>query len=139
MTALLHTAAVGAVPVRFFRSPLNDGKPDLPWCAMTDILFATCYDKATRAQLAMTISRDHRERIRSIEHEKARLVIGAYSLASDILGAAVRRRVAHRSLLLDLQEASMEAAGNMLAGRDPADAAAYLIASGRRWPTVEAL
>ena len=33
----LHVAVVGGHPLRFFRTPLNDGRPDLPWVAIDDL------------------------------------------------------------------------------------------------------
>jgi hypothetical protein len=33
----LHVAAVGQHSLRFFASPLNDGRPDLPWHAVDDL------------------------------------------------------------------------------------------------------
>jgi hypothetical protein len=35
--APLHVGIVGGQPLRFFRSPLNDGRPDLPWHAVDDL------------------------------------------------------------------------------------------------------
>jgi len=136
--AALHVSMVGQQPVRFFRPPLNDGRPDMPWCSLSDILRATGYDKDARARLAVTISRDYRERIRSIaDPVKARLVIGCYVLGMDVLSAAVRRGFAHGSLIADLRDGCMEAAKKMLADRDPAEAALYLIDAAKRWKPEE--
>jgi hypothetical protein len=33
----LHVAMVGSHSLRFFRTPLNDGRPDLPWVAIDDL------------------------------------------------------------------------------------------------------
>jgi hypothetical protein len=33
----LHTGIVGGQPLRFFRTPLNDGRADLPWHAVDDL------------------------------------------------------------------------------------------------------
>jgi hypothetical protein len=33
----LHVATVGGHPLRFFRTPLNDGLPDFPWHAVDDL------------------------------------------------------------------------------------------------------
>jgi hypothetical protein len=32
----LHIATIGGHPLRFFRTPINDGKPDMPWHAVGD-------------------------------------------------------------------------------------------------------
>jgi hypothetical protein len=37
MIAPLHVATVGHHPLRFFRTPLTDGRPDLPWCCVDDL------------------------------------------------------------------------------------------------------
>jgi hypothetical protein len=33
----LHVAVIGGHPVRFFRTPLNDGRPDMPWHCVEDL------------------------------------------------------------------------------------------------------
>lgn len=33
----IHTATIGEHQLRFFRRPINDGKPDLPWHAVEDL------------------------------------------------------------------------------------------------------
>jgi hypothetical protein len=33
----LHVGTVGGKPLRFFRTPLNDGRPDMPWAAIDDV------------------------------------------------------------------------------------------------------
>ena len=33
----LHIATVGGHPLRFFKTPLNDGRPDLVWHAVDDL------------------------------------------------------------------------------------------------------
>jgi len=37
MIELLHVATVGGHPLRFFRTPLNDGRPDMPWHCVDDL------------------------------------------------------------------------------------------------------
>jgi hypothetical protein len=37
MIAPLHVANVGGHPLRFFRTPLTDGRPDLPWHCIDDL------------------------------------------------------------------------------------------------------
>jgi len=35
--APLYAATVGGQPLRFFRTPLGDGRPDFPWCGLDDL------------------------------------------------------------------------------------------------------
>jgi hypothetical protein len=37
MISPLHIATVGGQPLRFFRTPLNDGRPDMPWDCVEDL------------------------------------------------------------------------------------------------------
>ena len=37
IAAPLHTGTVRGAPVRFFRSPIEDGRPDMPWVAWDDL------------------------------------------------------------------------------------------------------
>ncbi len=36
----LHTDQINSHPVRFFRSPINDGRPDFPWTCLGDLIAA---------------------------------------------------------------------------------------------------
>jgi hypothetical protein len=33
----IHTATIGGHPLRFFRTPNDDGKPDMPWHSIDDL------------------------------------------------------------------------------------------------------
>jgi hypothetical protein len=33
----LHIGQVGGQPLRFFKTPLDDGRPDLPWHCVDDL------------------------------------------------------------------------------------------------------
>ena len=33
----LHTASIAGQPLRFFKTPWNDGRPDLPWHSVDDL------------------------------------------------------------------------------------------------------
>ena len=36
----LHTGTVNGFPVRFFLSPIHDGRPDFPWSCLADLIAA---------------------------------------------------------------------------------------------------
>jgi len=36
----LHVGQINDFPVRFFRSPINDGRPDFPWTCLADLVGA---------------------------------------------------------------------------------------------------
>lgn len=44
----LHVATVGGHPLRFFKTPLNDGRPDFPWLAIEDLGRCVGFDRAGR-------------------------------------------------------------------------------------------
>ena len=44
----LHVATVGGPPLRFFRTPINDGRPDLPWHAVEDLHRCLGLNRAAR-------------------------------------------------------------------------------------------
>lgn len=44
----LHVAVIGGHPLRFFRTPLNDGRPDLPWVAVDDLGLCLGLNRAER-------------------------------------------------------------------------------------------
>jgi hypothetical protein len=33
----LHVTVIGGHPLRFFRTPINDGRPDMTWCVIDDV------------------------------------------------------------------------------------------------------
>lgn len=40
MMTPLHVGTINGAPVRFFRTPIKDGRPDLPWTAWDDLTAA---------------------------------------------------------------------------------------------------
>jgi len=49
MATPICTGTVNGSPVRFFRSPLNDGRPDFPWIAWGDLTDAYPLSAAKKA------------------------------------------------------------------------------------------
>jgi hypothetical protein len=56
-TTPLHIATVGGHPLRFFKTPLNDGRPDMPWVAVDDL--GRCLD----------LNRAHRRILLTLFHQ----------------------------------------------------------------------
>jgi hypothetical protein len=48
MITPLHVATIGGHPLRFFRTPINDGKPDMPWHAVDDLHQCLGLNRAAR-------------------------------------------------------------------------------------------
>jgi hypothetical protein len=47
----LHVATVGGHPLRFFPTPLNDGRPDMPWVAIDDLYRCLGFNRPQRKRL----------------------------------------------------------------------------------------
>jgi hypothetical protein len=69
----LHIGPVNGVRVRFFQSPINDGRADLPWLAWDDLLAAFPLPEAMRTGF--------RQQLRSDWPDAARTVATAEGLA----------------------------------------------------------
>jgi hypothetical protein len=47
----IHVATLAGQPLRFFRTPLDDGRPDLPWHCVDDLHQCLGIDRAARRVL----------------------------------------------------------------------------------------
>ena len=134
---VLYTAFVGEVSVRFVESPIKDAKPDFPWVVIDDLLYACGYDLRARKDVAALLYRDCRDRLRPVQIGTGRVVIAPQHIARDVLGAAVKRRIAHPSLVADFADAATAATSRLLGQMAEARAAAFLIAARQRWTAEE--
>ena len=55
----IHTAVINGVNVRFFKTPLNDGKPDFAWHSVDDLMKAANLSKDRIEFFMQTMKADH--------------------------------------------------------------------------------
>jgi hypothetical protein len=121
----LHVAVIGGHPLRFFRTPLNDGRPDLPWVAIDDLgrcLGLSRKDRRTHLRVFASL---HKEIVRTIATPGGPTSIVPLSIANAAAAALVE----------DLGRGSAHARGEY---QHAAGAACMKLPRGP-FPSVEAL
>jgi hypothetical protein len=81
----LHVAVIGGHPLRFFRTPLDDGRPDFPWIAIDDLYRCLGLNRNERKFMLRSFEgRRHSTRIRTpggttivVPHYHAQGAVGA--------------------------------------------------------------
>ena len=61
----IHIGAINGHAVRFFKTPLNDGKPDFPWLSFDDLLNAFTLPDALKTKFRQDLRRSWGETTRT--------------------------------------------------------------------------
>src|SRR5258707_182286 len=83
----LHVATVGGHPLRFFKTPLDDGRPDLPWVAVDDLGRCLALSRAHRRIHMAVFYRLQKEMVRTIATADGPVTIVPHALAKPALEA----------------------------------------------------
>jgi hypothetical protein len=102
----LHIATVGGHPLRFFRTPLNDGRPDFPWLAIDDLYRCLGFNRPQRKRLQQKARIGAR---RTIATAKGSVSIAPHAIARAAVEARVEMGRAPASVRDDYVHASAEA------------------------------
>jgi hypothetical protein len=88
----LHVAIVAGHPLRFFRSPLNDGRPDMPWVAIDELGRCVGLNRADRRIHLAVFHRvpAFKKMVRTIATRDGPVTIAPHALAQLVLGALIR-------------------------------------------------
>jgi hypothetical protein len=136
----LHIATVAGHPLRFFRSPLNDGRPDMPWVAIDELGRCVGLNRPDRRiHLALFHQiRAFKEIVRTIATRDGPVTIAPHALAQLTLGAMIDRGRAPASALDDYTKA-FAAAAVQLPGpfASPEAATEWMNAAANRWIPLE--
>ena len=91
MITPLHTATVGGHPLRFFKSPLNDGRPGMPWVAIDDLSRCVGLNRAERRiQMAMFHQiHSFKEVVRTVATSDGSVLIAPHAFARHALEALI--------------------------------------------------
>jgi hypothetical protein len=132
----LHTATIAGRPLRFFRTPLNDGRPDMPWVAIDELGRCAGLNRADRRiyQTLFHQTRAFKEMIQTIATRDGPVTIVPHALAQLTLGAMIDRGRASASALDDYTKA-FAAAAVLIPGPFPSPEAAteWMNAAANRW------
>ncbi|MBC7907621.1 MAG: hypothetical protein H7Y60_12880 [Rhodospirillaceae bacterium] len=132
MMTPIHTASINGHPVRLFRSPLNDGRPDFNWVAWDDLLAAF--------PLPSDMKTDFIRRLRSDWPDESRTVATAEGLAVLVAHHAAQGFLAAMTECLGIDAECNYAMGaaaalKLMTGHlaFPDGVVAYAAAASRRW------
>jgi hypothetical protein len=111
----LITATIGGHPLRFFKSPLNDGRPDFPWHVADDLSIALHLNRAQRR----VILAKHQQwggggTPRTIATTDGVVVVAPHFMAQGVIAAAIESGWSSASIRADYDHAATEAVGKLM-------------------------
>jgi hypothetical protein len=112
-TTALHIATVGGHPLRFFRTPLDDGRPDFPWHAVDDLHRGLGLDRRARRFFLAKLRSDHGE-LRTAATSDGLVTVAPHFMAQSTIDVMVDEGMAPASARSEYDRAS-EAAMKKLA------------------------
>jgi hypothetical protein len=142
MITPLHIATVGGQLLRLFKTPVNDGQPDMPWVAVDDLGRCLALSRAHRRTHMTLFYRLKKEIVRTIATPDGPVTIAPHALAKPALEALfdTGRARAPASVRDEYTGAIAEAMMKVTPGPFPSPeaATAWANAAMRRWtPAVE--
>jgi hypothetical protein len=134
----LHVATVGDHPLRFFRTPLNDGRPDLPWVAIDDLGRCIGLSRRNRKIHLRVFHSLSKDIIRTVATPDGRISIAPHALARAAVEALIDMGRAPTSARDDYVSASAEAMSKLNPEGFPSVEAltAWVNAAANRWQSV---
>jgi len=85
----LHTATIGSHQLRFFRTPLDDGRPDLPWVAIDDLGRCLGLSRAHRRIHLAAFYQVWKEAVRTVETPDGRVAVAPHAMAMAAVEALI--------------------------------------------------
>jgi hypothetical protein len=82
----LHIATVGGQPLRFFKTPLNDGRPDFPWHCVDDLYCCLKFNRGERKWLQQKARIGER---RTIATADGLVIVAPHCVAQGVIEAAI--------------------------------------------------
>jgi hypothetical protein len=133
MTELLHVATVGGHPLRFFKTPLDDGLPDMPWVAIDDLGRCAGLNRVRRRIHLRVFSQ--LEITRTVATPNGRVRIAPHAIARAAVEALIDRGRAPASMRDEYVHASADAMMKVSPGPFPSVEAltAWVNAAANRW------
>jgi hypothetical protein len=92
----LHIASIGGHSLRFFRSPLDDGRPDFPWHAIDDLHRALGLDRRARRFFLAKLRSAHGE-LRTVATADGLVTVAPHFMAQGTVDAMVDEGMAPAS------------------------------------------
>jgi hypothetical protein len=132
----IHTGFVNGKPVRFFHSPLGDGRPDFPWLALDDLMAALPLPRPIRRAFSRGLRSDWKDRIRTITTAKGATTIVPNAVAQGLLNAVVGQGLCPAALEAEYDAAVLAACPALTIGLDAEEEQEFVAAATFRWADV---
>jgi hypothetical protein len=88
----IHTATIGGHPLRFFRTPNDDGKPDMPWHSVDDLHRCLGLNRAQRKVFLSMLRK--RGGVETVATADGIITIAPHYMAQGCINAMVEKGVA---------------------------------------------
>lgn len=112
----LHTGTVGGKPLRFFRSPLTDRRPDLPWHSVDDLQRCLGLNREQRRiMLAKFRNGPYASTTRTVATADGLVIIAAHFMAQGAVDALVDDGMAPKTARVEYELAGEEALRKLVA------------------------
>jgi hypothetical protein len=135
----IHTGTVNGKPVRFFRSPLGDGRPDFPWLALDDLMAALALPRPIRRAFSQGLRSDWKDRIRIIMTAQGPTTVVPNAVAQGLFNAVVGQGLCPAALEAEYDDAVLTACPALTIGLDAEEEHAFIAAATFRWAEVQAI
>jgi hypothetical protein len=108
-TKPIYTGIINGHPVRFFKTPMNDGKPDFAWHSTEDLMRAANLDTAMIEYFMRSTPSDQRSLYRTVATPDGLVTIAPHCVAQGFTGAMVAVGKAPASFPDEYHTAAFEA------------------------------
>jgi hypothetical protein len=130
----LHIATVGGHSLRFFKTPLNDGRPDMPWVAIDDLGRCLGLSRAHRRIHLALLFRAFKEIVRTVETPDGRVAILPHTIVMAAVEALLMKGRTTASARDEYVNASADAMKNFAPSfPSPEALTAWVNAAANRW------
>ncbi len=132
--APIHTGTVNGQPVRFFKTPLDDGRPDFPWHA-TDDLMKACGLKqpAEREFFLRSTRKDWGGSVRTVATSSGPVTLAPHYMAQGLLGAMVHVRRVKKKAETEYALAATAAMDALTGDLGVQASIGYVVSAFHRW------
>jgi hypothetical protein len=103
----LHVASVGGQLLRFFNTPLEDGRPDLPWHAVDDLHHLLGLNRDARRFFLRKLRK--RGGVETVATSDGVVTVAPHYMAQGTIDAMVEKRMAPASIRDEYEHAGAEA------------------------------
>jgi hypothetical protein len=99
----LHVGTVAAHRLRFFRSPLNDARPDFPWHSVEDLYACLNVDQQARKFFFARLRQEYGSVLRTVATADELVTIAPNFMAQGLIDAMIEKGQAPQTAAIDYQ------------------------------------